>query len=63
MVKNLPCNAKDTGSIPGPGRSHMPRSNLAHDPQLLRLRTAATEAFTPAACALQREKPERCIEE
>ena len=24
MVKNLPCNARDTGSIPGPGRSHMP---------------------------------------
>ena len=23
MVKNLPANAGDTGSIPGPGRSHM----------------------------------------
>ena len=22
VVKNLPCNAKDTSSIPGPGRSH-----------------------------------------
>ena len=22
VVKNLPCNAGDTGSIPGPGRSH-----------------------------------------
>ena len=57
VVKNLPCIAKDTGSIPGPGRSHMPRSNLAHVPQLLSLRTAATEAFTPSACALQQEKP------
>ena len=27
VVKNLPCNAKDTGLIPGPGRSHVPRSN------------------------------------
>jgi len=23
-VKNLPCNARDNGSIPGMGRSHMP---------------------------------------
>ncbi|XP_057391078.1 uncharacterized protein LOC130705788 [Balaenoptera acutorostrata] len=27
VVKNMPANAGDTGSIPGPGRSHMPRSN------------------------------------
>ena len=27
VVKNLPANAGDTGSIPGLGRSHMPRSN------------------------------------
>ena len=27
VVKNLPANAGDTGSFPGPGRSHMPRSN------------------------------------
>ena len=27
VVKNLPSNAGDMGSIPGPGRSHMPRSN------------------------------------
>ena len=26
-VRNLPANAGDTGSCPGPGRSHMPRSN------------------------------------
>ena len=26
VVKNPPANAGDTGSIPGPGRSHMPRS-------------------------------------
>ena len=27
VVKNLPANAGDTGSSPGPGRPHMPRSN------------------------------------
>ena len=26
VVKNPPSNAGDTGLIPGPGRSHMPRS-------------------------------------
>ena len=27
VVKNLPANATDTGSSPGPGRSHMLQSN------------------------------------
>ena len=27
VVKNLPANAEDTHSSPGPGRSHMPQSN------------------------------------
>ena len=27
VVKNLPANAGDTGSSPGPGRPHMPQSN------------------------------------
>ena len=27
VVKNSPANAGDTGSIPGLGRFHMPRSN------------------------------------
>ena len=27
VVKNPPANAGDTGSSPGPGRSHMPHSN------------------------------------
>ena len=27
VVKNLPANAGDMGSIPGPGRSHMSQSN------------------------------------
>ena len=32
VVKNLPANAGDMGSSPGPGRSHMPRSNEARAP-------------------------------
>ena len=27
VAKNPPASAGDTGSSPGPGRSHMPRSN------------------------------------
>ena len=27
VVKNLPANAGDTGSVPDAGRSHMPQSN------------------------------------
>ena len=38
MVENLPANAGDAGSSPGLGRSHMPRSNWAREPQLLSLR-------------------------
>ena len=38
VVENLPANAEDTGSSPGLGRSHMPRSTWAHEPQLLSLR-------------------------
>ena len=38
MVENLPANAGDTGSSLGLGRSHMPRSNWAREPQLLSLR-------------------------
>ena len=37
MVENLPANAGDTGSSPGLGRSHMPRSSWAREPQLLSL--------------------------
>ena len=38
VVENLPANAGDTGSSPGLGGSHMPRSSWAHEPQLLSLR-------------------------
>ena len=69
MVKNLPANAGDTGSIPGPGRSRMLWSNKARVPQLLSLRSGAlepqlqswpaatTEAHTFKAHVLQQEKP------
>ena len=38
MVENLPASAGDTGSSPGLGRSHVPRSSWAREPQLLGLR-------------------------
>ena len=69
VVKNPPANAGDTGSSPGLGRSHMPRSNWARAPQLLSLHSRAhepqllspsattTEACVPRARAPQQEKP------
>ena len=38
VVGSLPANAGDTGSSPGLGGSHMPRSGWARGPQLLSLR-------------------------
>ena len=38
MVENLPANAGHTGSSPGLGGSHVPRSGWAREPQLLSLR-------------------------
>ena len=38
MVENLPANAGDMGSSPGLGRSHVPWSRWAREPQLLSLR-------------------------
>ena len=38
VVESLPANAGDTGSSPGLGGSHMPRSNWAREQQLLSLR-------------------------
>ena len=66
---NPPANAGDRGSIPGLGRSHMPRSNSAREPQLPSLRSrvqepqllspcaTTTEARAPRALAPQQEKP------
>ena len=69
VVRNLPANAGDTGSSPGPGRSHMLQSNYAcapqllslhsraREPQLLSLHATTTEARAPRAHAPQQEKP------
>ena len=37
VVESLPASAGDTGSSPGLGGSHMPRSSWAREPQLLGL--------------------------
>ena len=57
VVKNPPANAADIGSSPGPGRSHMLRSNEARVPQLLSPPVTTTEARAPRALVLQQEKP------
>ena len=44
-VKKPPAYAGDIGSIPDLGRSHMPRSNWAHVPQLL-----SPHALEPVPC-------------
>ena len=56
VVENLPCNAGDTGSIPGLGGSHMLRTNQTHVLQLWSPHTTIAEAH-PRARALQQEKP------
>ena len=67
-VENPPANAGDMGSIPGPGRSHMPQSNkacaqllslcsIAREPQLLSPHATTTEDRVPRARAPQQEKP------
>ena len=38
VVESLPADAGDTGSSPGLGRSHVPRSSWVREPQLLSLR-------------------------
>ena len=57
VVKNPPVKAGDMGPSTGSGRSHMPRSNEPHMPQLLSLCATTTEAHTPRARAPQQEKP------
>ena len=59
--KNLPANTGDTGLIPGPGRSHVPRSNPAHAPQLLK-----PVCLEPVLCnkrSQHNEEPVHCKEE
>ena len=47
VVKNLPANTGDTGSIPDPGRSHVLQSNEAHMPQVLSPCAATTQVHVP----------------
>ena len=53
VVENLPADAGDTGSSPGLGRSHMPRSNWAREPQLLSLRVWSVCSATREAATVR----------
>ena len=53
VVENLPANAGDTGSSPGPGGSHRPRSGWAREPQLLSLRVWSLCATTREAAIVR----------
>ena len=63
VVESMPANAGDTGSRPGLGRSHMPQSNWAREPQLLSLRvwslcSAAGEAtIVRGPCTVMKSGP------
>ena len=45
------------GSIPGPGKPHMPHNSQAQELQLLSLCSTTAETHEPRACAPQGEKP------
>ena len=49
VVENPPASAGETGLSPGLGRSHIPRSNWAREPQLLSLRVWALCSATREA--------------
>ena len=53
VVKNLPANAGHTGQSPGLGRSHVPRSNQAHEPQPLSLRVWSLCSATGEAATVR----------
>ena len=62
VVKDPPANAGDTSSIPDPGRSHLPRSNEAHEPQLLSLCSRARKPqlqkpVRPRQHPMEQERP------
>ena len=58
VVKNPPADAGDMGSIPGPGRFHMPRGNQVCVPQLLLHRVKLAHS---RACAPPQEKPPQYV--
>ena len=47
VVESLPASAGDTGSSPGLGRSHVPWSGWAREPQLLRATIAEPVRLQP----------------
>ena len=53
VVENLPANVGDMGSSPGLGRSHMPRSDKAREPQLLSLRVWSLRSATREAAIVR----------
>ena len=53
VVESLPANAGDTGSSPGLGRSHMPQSGWAREPQLLSLRVRSLCSATGEAAMVR----------
>ena len=53
VVESLPDNAGVTGSSPGLGRSHMPRSSWAREPQLLSLRVWSLCSATREAAVVR----------
>ena len=53
MVENLPTNAGDTGSSLGLGRSHVPRSSWASEPQLLSLHVWSLYSVTREAAIVR----------
>ena len=53
MDKNPPDNAGDMGSMPGPGRLHMPWATKAHALRILSPCAANTEAHEPRVSAPQ----------
>ena len=59
VVESPPANAGDTRLRPGPGRSHMLRSNYAHAPQLLSLcsRACKPQLLSPSATTTEARVP------
>ena len=58
VVKNSPSNVGDMGSIPDPGRSHMPQNKSVHVLQLLSLYSTTREAIAMRSpCPTAREEP------
>ena len=56
MVESLPASAGDAGSSPGLGRSHMPRSGGAREPQLLSLRVWSLCSATKEAAMVRGQR-------